>query len=321
VVQRYSVVEPHESGWLEVGEGQRIYWEVSGNPAGKPALTLHGGPGSGLSPHRRGLFDPERYRLVQFDQRGCGRSLPSVSDRAVSLEHNTTPHLIADIERLREHLGVDRWLVWGGSWGVTLALAYAQRFPERVSEMLLASVTMTRRSDVHWLYHEAGRFFPEQWHRFAAGVPAHDRHGDLVAGYDRLLNRQLDLSLAEVAAQRWCEWEDAVVSLEPGWEPDPRYADADFRIAFARLCTHYFSHAAWLADDELLHGATRLAGIPAALVHGRFDIGGPPDVPWLLARAWPAAELHLVDTGHQGGAAMTAVMIAALDRFAQARTP
>ena len=167
--ERFAAIEPYDAGMLDVGDGQRIYWEVSGNPEGKPAVALHGGPGSGSTPGRRRSFDPDAYRFVQFDQRGCGRSTPSVADLSTGLDSNTTEHLIGDIEKLREHLGIDRWLVWGGSWGVTLGLAYAQRFPERVTEMVLVSCTMTRPGDVHWLYHEAGRFFPEQWHRYAAG--------------------------------------------------------------------------------------------------------------------------------------------------------
>lgn len=314
-MQRYAAIEPYDEGMLDVGDGQLVHWAVSGNPHGKPALALHGGPGSGSSPGRRRSFDPARYRFVQFDQRGCGLSTPSVADPAVGLEHNTTEHLIADIEALREHLGVQRWLVWGGSWGVTLALAYAQRYPHRVSELVLVSVTMTRRADVHWLYHEAGRFFPEEWARFRAGSgdPGTD---DLVAAYDRLLNAHPDPLVRAQAAQDWCDWEDAVLSLEEGWSPSPSFTDPGFRMTFARLCAHYFSHAAWLADHQLLHEADRLAGIPGVLIHGRFDIGGPPDVPWLLARAWPDAELHLVRTGHAGGAEMTAQMLAALDRFA-----
>ena len=299
---------------LDVGEGQHVYWEVSGNPRGKAAVVLHGGPGGGSAPGRRRLFDPQAYRIVQFDQRGCGRSTPSVSNPEVGLEHNTTQHLIADIERLREHLGVDRWLVWGGSWGVTLGLVYAQHYPQRVTEMVLVSVTMTRPADVHWLYNEAGRFFPEQWARFRAGVPAAEQH-DLVAAYDRLLNGHPDLQVRAKAAQDWCDWEDAVVSLEEGWTPSVRFADPDFRMAFARLCAHYFSHAAWLEDGELLRNASRLAGIPGVLIHGHFDISGPPDVPWLLAKAWPDAQLHLVRAGHMGGADTTQLMIAALDSF------
>jgi proline iminopeptidase len=310
----YPAIEPYDQGMLDVGDGQRIYWEASGNPAGKPALGLHGGPGSGSTPGRRRAFDPAAYSFVQFDQRGCGRSTPSLADVTMGLEANTTQHLIADIEWLREHLGISRWLVWGGSWGVTLGLAYAQRFPERVSEMVLVSVTMCRRSDVHWLYHEAGRFFPAEWERFRAGAGFAD---DLVAAYDHLLNAHPDPAVREQAARDWCDWEDSVVSLEEGWQPSERFADPGFRMIFARLCAHYFSHAAWLRDGELLAGAARLAGVPGVLIHGRLDLGGPPDVPWLLHRAWPGSELHLVRTGHQGGGEMTDAMLGALDRFAR----
>ncbi len=306
-------IEPFASGMLDVGDGQRIHYELSGNPAGKPAVALHGGPGSGSSPGRRRSFDPEKYCLVQFDQRGCGRSTPSTAVASTLLTTNTTAHLIGDIERLREHLGVERWLVWGGSWGVTLGLAYAERFPNRVSEMVLVSVTMTRPSDVHWLYHEVGRYFPEEWARFSEGG---GRAEDLVVAYDWLLNGQPDLAVRDKAAQDWCDWEDAVVSLEPGWSPSQRYKDPVSRMTFARLCAHYFSHSAWLGPDELLANCGRLAGIPAVLVHGRLDLGGPADVPWLIAKAWPDAELHFVGTGHQGGVEMTDRIVAALDRFA-----
>ncbi|WAX55355.1 prolyl aminopeptidase [Jatrophihabitans cynanchi] len=316
MLTRYPEIEPYASGLLDVGDGNHVYWEASGNPAGKPALALHGGPGGGTTPGRRRSFDPQRYHFVQFDQRGCGRSTPSVSNPATTLAANTTAHLIADIEALREHLGIDRWLVWGGSWGCTLALAYAQRFPHRVSELVLVSVTMTRPADVHWLYHEAGRFFPDEWDRFRAGVPADQRDGNLIHAYDRLLNAQPDEDVRARAALDWCAWEDAVVSLEDGWAPNPRYADPAFRMTFARLCAHYFANAAWLDEGELLANAHRLAGIPGVLIHGRLDLGGPPDVPWLLARAWPDAELYLVGTGHAGGAEMTEQMMRALNRFA-----
>jgi proline iminopeptidase len=303
---------------LDVGDGHQIFWEATGNPSGKPVVALHGGPGAGSSPRRRRWFDPDVYRLIQFDQRGCGRSTPSAADLDTDLTGNTTPHLIGDLERLRRHLGIERWLVWGASWGVTLGLAYAQRHPERVTEMVLVSVTLTRPGDVHWLYHEAGRFFPAEWARFSAGGGHAE---DLVAAYDRLLNPRPGETLpspavrAKVAAD-WCAWEDAAVSLEAGWTPNPQYADPRFRMTFARLCAHYFSHAAWLADDELLANAARLAGIPAELIHGRLDLGSPPDVAWLLAREWPGARLHLVGDGHTGGAEMDARMLAALDRFA-----
>ncbi len=318
MAERYPHIEPYDEGMLDVGDGQLVYWSVSGNPAGKPALLLHGGPGAGSGPGHRRLFDPAAYRIVQFDQRGCGRSRPSAADWSTDLSTNTTHHLIADIERLREHLATQRWLIWGGSWGVTLALAYAERYPQRVSEMVLVSITNTRRSDVRWFGHEAGRFFPRQWARFRAGVPAAERDGDLVAAYDRLINGHPDLTAREQATRDWCDWEDALLSLEEGYVvPNPRWAERDYRVTFARLVTHYFSHAAWLEEDELLINADRLAAIPAVLIHGQLDISGPPDVAWQLARAWPAAELYLVVTGHSGDDETVALMLEATDRFAR----
>jgi proline iminopeptidase len=318
VVEPYPPIEPYETGLLDVGDGNSIYWEQSGNPGGKPAVALHGGPGSGLSAGRRRWFDPARYRLVQFDQRGCGRSTPHAGDWSTSLAANTTHHLVADIERLREHLGIERWLVWGASWGVTLALAYAERFPERVTEMILLSITMTRASDEHWFAHETGRYFPEEWQRFRAGVPEDERDGDLVAAYDRLLNgpnvpeeRRLQ------AARDWIAWEDAVLSLEEGYVvPHPRWSDEHFMIGFARLVTHYFSHAAFLEDNELLRNADRLAGIQGVLLHGHLDLSGPPDVAWSLAQAWPDAELHFIAGGHTGDEEMDRRLLEATDRFA-----
>lgn len=307
-----SSPEPLETGYLEVGEGQRIFYEVSGDPGGKPAVALHGGPGSGLSPGRRRTFAPFGYRLVQFDQRGCGRSTPPVSDPATPLGSNTTAHLLSDIEMLREHLGIERFLVWGGSWGCTLALAYARSHPARVSEMVLVSVTMTRAVDVRWLYHDIGRMFPAAFERFSEGGGG---AADLPAAYDLLLNGGGGTPAKERAAKDWCEWEDAVQSLQQGWTPSPRYADPAFAMTFARLCAHYFSHAGFLRDGELLDAARGFSHIPGVLVHGRHDLSAPPDVPFLLARAWPGAELHLVDEGHHGGAEMTVHMGAALERF------
>jgi proline iminopeptidase len=292
---RYPEIEPYEHGFLDVGDGQELYWETCGNPGGKPAVVLHGGPGSGCTPGSRRNFDPVAYRVVLFDQRGSGRSLPHASDPAVDLSTNTTHHLIGDIELLREHVGVDQWLVWGASWGSTLALAYSQLHPERVTEIVLASVTMTQPTDIHWLYHGVGRFLPEEWERFRAGVPEDERGGDLVAAYHRLL-ADPDPAVREKAARDWCVWEDAVVSLEPNWVPNPRYDDPRFRMAFARIVTHYFHHQAWLEDDQLLRDAGRLVGIPGVLVHGRLDLGGPAVVAWKLARAWPDAELPSLGT-------------------------
>jgi proline iminopeptidase len=317
---RYPEIEPYAHGMLDVGDRQSLYWETCGNPAGKPAVVLHGGPGSGCIPGFRRYFDPAAYRITLFDQRGAGRSLPHASDLATSLDANTTHHLIADIEALREFLGVGRWLVWGISWGSTLALAYAEQHPQRVSEIVLHSVTMTRAADIDWLYHGVGRFFPEEWARFRAGARKGDAGpsgagDDLVAAYHRLLSDPYP-AVAERAAQNWCAWEDTVVSLEDGWQPSPRYADPRFRMAYARIVTHYFHHRAWLEDGALLHGAGRLSGIPGVLAHGRLDLGGPPATAWELAQAWPDAELHLVGGGHLGGPGMDEVLIAATDRFA-----
>src|SRR5579864_7481020 len=306
----YPAIRPYRKGFLRVSELHEIYFEESGNRGGKPVIFLHGGPGGGTEGRMRRFFDPKRYRIVLFDQRGCGKSRPHAS-----LVDNTTWHLVEDIERLREHLGIERWLVFGSSWGVTLGLAYAQRHPARVTQMVLAAVTMTRPIDIHWLYHTTGRFFPEAWQRFRNGVPERDRNGDLVSAYYRLLHEQPDLEKREQAARDWCAWEDAVVSLEDDWTPNPRYEDPAFRMTFARIVTHYFHHAAWLEDDQLLRDAHRLIGIPGVLIHGKMDIGGPPDVPWHLAAAWPDAELQLVRAGHSG-AEMSARLIAATDRFA-----
>lgn len=311
-------IEPYDHGLLDMGDGNRVYWEACGNPDGKAALVVHGGPGSGCSPGMRRSFDPERYRIVLFDQRGCGRSTPHASDPATDMRVNTTEHLLADMERLREHLGIECWLLWGGSWGSTLSLAYAERHPERVSEIVIVSVTMTRRSDIDWLYRGVGRFFPQEWERFRAGVPESDRDGDLVAAYARLMEDP-DPAVRTRAVHEWVAWEDAVISLEANGRPGA-YSDRppDALLAFVRICTHYFAHGAWLEEGALLRDAGRLAGIPGVLIHGRLDLGGPLRAAWELARAWPDAELVAVgDSGHTGSEAMREAMGEALERFAR----
>lgn len=317
LLTRFPAIEPYDHGVLSVGGGQHVYWETCGNPDGKPAVVLHGGPGAGCTPGMRRYFDPGAFRIVLLDQRGAGRSTPRV-ELDTDLHSNTTDHLIADLERLRTELGIERWLVWGFSWGTTLALAYAQTHPQRVSELVLGSVALTRAADIHWLYHETGRFFPEAWARFRDGVPEHERDGDLVAAYYRLLHGNTTRDARRCAAQHWCDWEDAVQSSDAGWAPNPRYAEPAFRMTFARVVTHYFQHRAWLRDNQLLAEANCLAGIPGVIVHGRFDLGGPPQSAWQLAQTWPEAELHLVDTGHGGGDEMTLRIIEATNRFASA---
>ncbi|NBM17922.1 prolyl aminopeptidase [Streptomyces sp. GC420] len=313
----YAPVEPYETGMLDVGDGNFVYWEVCGNPEGKPALVVHGGPGSGCGTRARRYFDPERYRIVLFDQRGCGRSVPHAAHPGTDMRHNTTPRLIADMERLRDHLGVDRWLLYGGSWGSTLILAYAERHPEHVSEIVINGVTTTRRSEIDWLYRGAGRFFPEQWDRFLAGAPGTPRDGDVVAAYARLVEHP-DAAVRDRATNDWCAWEDAVLSGETNGASNP-YGDrpAAERLAMVRICAHYFSHGAWLEEGVLLREAGRLAGIPGVLVHGRLDMSAPLDTAWELSRAWPDAELIVVeDAGHLGGAATRDHVLRALRRFA-----
>jgi proline iminopeptidase len=318
-------VEPYESGLLDTGDGNQIYWETCGNPGGVPALVVHGGPGSGCSAGMRRSFDPHRHRIILFDQRNCGRSRPHASEPAADMSLNTTGHLIADMERLREHLGVRTWLLFGGSWGVTLSLAYAQRHPDRVDGMILVSVTTGRRSEIDWLYRGAGRMFPEAWARFRdfAGADGYRLPTDsqppiegLLTAYARLMDSP-DAGVRARAATEWLAWEDAVISMESNGRPG-QYSDRpdDAKLAFVRICAHYFAHGCFLPDGVLLRDAGRLAGIPGILVHGRGDLGGPVVTAWELARAWPGAELVVVeDSGHTGSAAMQDALRAAGDRL------
>ena len=277
-------------------------------------MVLHGGPGSGCVPTHRRFFDPSDYRIVLFDQRGSGRSTPHAGDFDTSLEPNTTDHLVRDMEALRSHLGIDQWLVFGNSWGSTLGLVYSQQHPERVTEIVLLAVTTTDREEIHWLYHGAGRTIPEAWERFHAGAGVSSRDDDLVAGYYHLLN-SADPAVREQAAVEWCRWEDAVVS---GAEPNPRYDDPRFRMAFARIVTHYFHHGAWLEPRQIIHNAHRLHGIPAVLIHGQLDHGAPLTTARELAGAWPNSELVVVDAGHLAtDPAMAKAAVNATNRFAR----
>jgi proline iminopeptidase len=316
MVDLYPPTLPYDTGFLDVGDGNRIYYEQIGNPAGKPAVIVHGGPGSGAWQRPLRAWDPECYRVIRFDQRNCGRSTPHASDPAADMSVNTTRHLIDDMERLREHLGIERWLLNGASWGSTLVLAYAQQHPERVSEMVIPAVTMTRPSELYWLYRGAGRFYPEAWDRFRDGVPEDERDGDLLAAYARLMENP-DRAVREKAAADWLAWEDAVVSDEPNGVPG-MYSDreVDAQIAFVRICAHYFSNGAWLEEDQLLRNAHKLAGIPGVLVHGRHDMGSPVQTAWQLAKAWPDARLHIIDdSGHAGSDTLSATVRQAIEEF------
>jgi proline iminopeptidase len=320
MAELYPQTEPTDEGLLDVGDGNRIFWQTYGNPDGKPAVMVHGGPGTGCTPGMARGHDPARYRVVLFDQRGSGRSTPHASDPAADMSVNTTWHLVADMEALREHLGIDRWLLSGGSWGSTLALAYAERHPDRVSEIVLSAVTTSRRWEAEWLYRGVARFFPEEFQRFESGVAPEYRDGNLAVGYSWLMESS-DAEVREKAAQDWCAWEDAVVSLEPGAKPN-MYSDrpGDALLAFVRICTYYVAHDAWLDEGQLIRDADRLAGIPGVLIHGRLDLSSPLDTAWELAQRWPDARLVVLDdSGHQGSASKREAQLAALDGFADRR--
>jgi proline iminopeptidase len=312
---RFGEVEPYDSGMLDVGDGHRVYWECCGNPAGKPAVYLHGGPGAGATPSERRFFDPDAYRVVLFDQRGSGRSRPLASEPDADLSTNTTTHLIADIERLRQRHGIDSWTVVGVSWGTTLALAYAQTHPQRVTALVLAAVSTDSRREIEWVTRDVGRIFPREWDRFAGAVPDTLRHLPLADAYATLLFAP-DAAVREHAAREWCAWEDAHVSLAPGHTPNERFEDREFRLGFARLVTHYWRHAAFLPDDQLLRNAATLNGIPGILIHGRYDVSSPLEIAWRLSRDWSTSQLQTIgDEGH-GGDKFIAAVTDALSQFA-----
>ena len=316
MVELYPDVVIRAEGVLDVGDGNRVHWFESGNPAGLPAVLVHGGPGTGCPKGMGRALDPAKYRVIGFDQRGSGHSTPHASDPATDLSVNTTEHLIADMELLRESLGVSQWLLYGGSWGTTLALAYAQRYPERVVAIVLQAISTTRRREIDWLYEGVGRFFPREWARFRAHVP-----GDtpLLPGYVRLMDDP-SLEVRTAAAAEWCRWENTVLSLEPnpgtlfGGEMTPD------DLAFVRICAWYYSNYGWLEEGALIRDAGRLAGIPGVLIHGRLDLSCPAETAVELAEAWPGVDLQLLDdAGHKGTPSKREALVRATDRFAGLR--
>ena len=311
----YPDLEPYEHGLLDVGDGNSMYWECAGNPNGMPVVYVHGGPGSGCTPGARRFFDPEKYRIILFDQRGCGRSTPLLNERS-QLRTNTTQHLIRDLELLREHLSVELWVMLGVSWGTTLALAYAQAYPQHVAALILACVTTTSRREVNWITEGVGRTFPQQWGRLHEHIPQSRRGERIVDAYAELLFDD-DPAVCEAAAVEWCAWEDAHVSLAQGSAPNSRFADPEFRLRFARFVTHYWRHSGFLEDEQLLRDAAVLCSIPGVLIHGRYDISSPIETAWLLHRAWPGSELHVLDDAGHGGSSMFQHIVAALDRLAR----
>ncbi|MCP5478742.1 MAG: prolyl aminopeptidase [Rhodanobacteraceae bacterium] len=309
----YPAIEPYDIGKLAVDDRHTLYYEQCGNPNGKPVVLLHGGPGGGCSPKMRQFHNPEKYRIILFDQRGSGRSTPHAD-----LTDNTTWDLVADIERLREHLGIDRWQVFGGSWGSTLALAYAETHPDRCTELVLRGIFMLRRWELEWFYQQgASRLFPDAFEQYLAAIPEVERH-DLMSAYYRRLTSD-DRATRLAAAQAWSVWEASTSFLLQ----DPAFIEShkgdDFALAFARIECHYFVHGGFFeVDDQLLRDAHKLKGIPGTIVHGRYDVVCPIGNAWDLHRAWPEAQLDIIpDAGHSAFERGNAdALIRATDRYA-----
>ena len=310
----YRPIEPYGTGYLRVSNVHELYYEECGNPNGKPALFVHGGPGAGAGKDSRRFFNPKRYHIVLFDQRGCGRSRPHAS-----LEENTTWHLVADIEKLREHLGIERWLVFGGSWGSALALAYSQTHPKRVSELVLRGIFMLRRAELRWFYQEgASALFPDRWEQYIAPIPTAER-GDLIAAFHRRLTGE-DRAAQLAAAKAWSVWEAATSYLFVNEDNVRRWSDDKFAVAIARIECHYFVHGGFFhAEDQLLIRVDAIRHIPAVIVQGRYDVVCPMMSAWDLHKAWPEAEFHVVpDAGHSAfERAILHRLITATDQFAR----
>ncbi|MBA4797295.1 MAG: prolyl aminopeptidase [Rhizobiales bacterium] len=308
----YPEIEPFETGMLDVGDGHQIYWERFGTKGAKPAVFLHGGPGGATSPSHRRLFDPALYDVILFDQRGCGKSTPHAS-----IEANTTWHLVADIERLRQMIGAEKWLVFGGSWGSTLALAYAETHPERVSELVLRGIYTLTKAELDWYYQfGVSEMFPDKWERFCAPIPENERH-EMMAAYRRRLtgtDREEQLRCAVA----WSSWEGETITLLPNPDYSDHFYDPEFALAFARIENHFFVHAGWLEEGQLLRDAYKLKDIPGVIIHGRYDMPCPAKYAWALHKAWPKADFHLIEgAGHaylEPG--ILDQLIRATDRFA-----
>ena len=308
----YPPIEPYASGMLDVGDGHSLYWERCGTPGGKPAVFLHGGPGGGMSPRHRQQFDPDLYDLLLFDQRGCGRSTPFAH-----LEANSTWHLVADIEALREMAGHERWLVFGGSWGSTLSLAYAETHPDRVSELVLRGIFLGTPREYDWLYrYGASELYPEAWAEFTGHIPEAER-GDLLAAYYRRLTSD-DPQVRLTAARIWAMWEGVTCTLLPDPDMMADFTADDHAVAVARIEAHFFRNLCWLEPDQLINDAQRLRGIPGVIVQGRHDCCTPPAAAFALKQAWPEVDLQIVpDGGHlftEPG--ITDGLVRATDRFA-----
>lgn len=310
----YPEIEPFRSGFLQVSELHRVYWEESGNPRGTPVVFVHGGPGGGTDPKHRRFFDPTAYRIVLFDQRGCGRSTPHAE-----LRENTTPDLVADMERIREHLGIPRWVVFGGSWGSTLGLAYAEAHPDRVRALVLRGIFLLRKTEIDWFYQDgASRLFPDAWEHYLAPIPPAER-GDLLHAYHRRLT-SADPRVRLEAARAWSIWEGSTSTLFPDEDLVARTGEEEFALAFARIENHYFVNNGFMDEGQLLRDVDRIRHLPTVIVQGRYDVVCPMDSAWALHRAFPEAKLVVVqDAGHSAmEPGITHALIEATDRFRHA---
>ena len=310
--EMYPETEPHQTHRIAVDAIHTLYVEECGNPAGLPVIFLHGGPGAGLATYHRRFFDPARYRIVLFDQRGAGRSTPFAD-----LTDNTTWHVVADIETIREQLGIERWVVFGGSWGSTLGLAYAQTHPERVIGLVLRGIFLCRPAEIRWFYEEGGVswILPEKWQRYAAAIPAEER-GEMMEAYWRRLNSD-DEAVQLAAAQAWGAWEGGSITLEESPETEASFAAPEVALSLARIEAHYFRHQCWLEPDQLLRNVAKIRHIPATIVHGRYDIICPAKSACDLHAAWPEADFHIVLAGHAASEpAIVDQLVQATDKLA-----
>lgn len=313
----YPPIEPYETGELLVGDGHRVYWEQCGNPEGKPVVFLHGGPGAGCSPWHRRFFDPEKYRIILFDQRGCGRSTPHMSQPDADLRHITTWHLVADMELLRRNFGIDKWQVFGGSWGSALALAYSQSHPDAVSEIVLRGIFTLRRHELEWFYEGgASAIFPDLWEDYIAPIPVLERNR-MIEAYHRRLGDP-DPTVHVPAAVAWTRWEAATLTLLPDEELVAGMTADAAATAFARIENHFFVHGGWFEPDQLVNGAAALKEIPGVIVQGRYDVCTPMMTAWDVHRAWPEAEFVVVpDASHAASEpGIARALREATDRFA-----
>ncbi len=312
----YGNIEPYERGMLDVGDENSIYWEVSGNPNGKAALVLHGGPGSGSSPWWRRLFNPTKYKIILFDQRGCGKSTPSSSNPGYDFSKNTTHHLISDIEALRKHLNVNKWLILGGSWGCTLGLAYSKSYPETVTQMIFFGVTTGRHSEFDWTFRGGNRiFFPEQWDHLMKALPSGRPESDILDLLYEVLNKGNPSNIASLA-RSLCLWESTTADWPPVYTLQKRFEDSSYAITFARLGTHYAKHYGWLKDGELLNEGGYLDNIQGILINGRYDFQAPLENAWILHTKWRGSELIVVDdSGHSPSATIEDEIVKATDKF------